>query len=192
MIEYDPGVVPRAKTYLTLAEYSVLGLLTRRPAHGYELQRFLGKGSSLGRVAPVEPAMVYAVLKSLSGLELIDGEWDNSVYPPKAVYAATTAGAAEFERWLRLPVARIRDIRGEFLVKLYFALESERALAADLLAAQADICREYLATAEEALSASEMSTFDAIVADSKISAARLTLEWLGRWHQRLERRIHDS
>ncbi len=173
--------MPRAKTFITTNEYAVLGLLTRRPAHGYDLQRRLAAGSSLGRVVTVEPAMVYAILKSLSGLELIDGEWDNSVYPPKAVYVANTAGEAEFERWLRRPAGRIRDIRGEFLVKLYFALEADQALAVELLDAQIEACRSYLQSAESELSAAEGGTFDAIVIDSKASAARLTLEWLQRW-----------
>ena len=172
--------MPKAKTHLTTAEYAVLGLLTRRPAHGYDLQRRLAPGSSLGRVAPVEPAMVYAILKSLSGLELIDGEWDSSVYPPKAVYAATTSGQDEFERWLRHPVARMREVRGDFLVKLYFALDHGRGLAAELLEGQVEACKGYLAEAEAELS-DVADTFDAIVLDSKVSAARLTLEWLRRW-----------
>jgi DNA-binding PadR family transcriptional regulator len=95
--------MPRTKSYLTPAEYAVLGLLRQSPAYGYELQRQLSGGQGLARVCPVEPAMVYAILKSLSGLELIDGEWDNSSYPPRAVYAATTEGDATFQRWLRQP-----------------------------------------------------------------------------------------
>src|SRR3990172_833013 len=107
--------MPRAKTHLTPAEYAVLGLLRQRPTYGYELQRRLSGGSGLARVCPVEPAMVYAILKSLSGLELIDGEWDSSVSPPKAVYAATPEGDAAFQRWLRQPVARMREVRRDFL-----------------------------------------------------------------------------
>ena len=178
--------MPRARNYLTTAEYAVLGLLTRRPSHGYDLQRRLAPGSTLGRVAPVEPAMVYATLKSLSGLELIDGEWDNSVYPPKAVYAPTTSGEAEFERWLRRPVARMREVRSDFLVKLYFALEDSTGLAAELIEGQVDACLAYLAEAESELAGAEGGTFDAIVLDSKVSAARLTIEWLQRWRPLLQ------
>jgi DNA-binding PadR family transcriptional regulator len=177
--------MPRAKTHLTLTEHAVLGLLTRVPAHGYELQRRLAHDQGLGRVLPVEPAMVYATLKSLSGLELIDGEWDRSEYPPKAVYRATMEGAAAFERWLGRTVATIREVRRDFLVKLYFALEGDRALALDLIRAQVDQCREYLRRAEQELSASEASTFDALVLDSKVSAGQLTMDWLLRWQERL-------
>ncbi len=170
--------MPRTKTYLTPAEYAVLGLLRQRPTYGYELQRQLSGGRGLARVCPVEPAMVYAILKSLSGFELIDGEWDSSVYPPKAVYAATPEGDAEFQRWLRRPVARMREVRRDFLVKLYFALEEDAALARELIEAQLEACDLYAAEIGRELAQFEPASFDAITLGSKASAARLTREWL--------------
>ena len=170
--------MPRAKTYLTPAEYAVLGLVRRRPTYGYELQRRLGDGRGLGRVCPVEPAMVYAILKSLSGLEMIDGEWDRSEYPPKAIYAATAEGDATFQRWLRSPVARMREVRLDFLVKLYFALDEEADLAPALVEAQIEVCRDYAAAIEVELANEAPVGFDAIVLGSKVTAARLTRQWL--------------
>jgi len=170
--------VPRTKTYLTASEYAVLGLLRQRPAYGYELQRRLGGRTGLARVCPVEPAMVYAILKSLSGLELIDGEWDSSEYPPKAVYAATPEGDAEFERWLRRPVGRMREVRRDFLVKLYFALEDDAAIARELLEAQIEACDLYAAEIERERAQVVPASFDAIALGAKASAARLTREWL--------------
>ena len=172
--------MPRTKTYLTASEYAVLGLLRQRPTYGYELQRQLGSGRGLGRVCPVEPAMVYAILKSLSGLELIDGEWDRSVYPPRAIYAATIEGDAEFQRWLRRPVGRMREVRLDFLVKLYFTLEEDIDLAIELLMDQMDRCEVYEGEMEQELVEMEHGSFDAIVLSSKTSAARITREWLGR------------
>jgi DNA-binding PadR family transcriptional regulator len=170
--------MPRTKTYLTASEYAVLGLLRQRPTYGYELKQQLTGGRGLARVCPVEPAMVYAILKSLSGLELIDGEWDRSAYPPRAVYAATAEGDAEFQRWLRRPVGRMREVRLDFLVKLYFALEEDRELAAELLSDQIEACRSYGEEVETELTEVEPGSFDAIALTSKASAARITGEWL--------------
>jgi PadR family transcriptional regulator AphA len=170
--------MPRVKTYLTPAEYAVLGLLRARPAYGYELQKQLSGGAGLARVCPVEPAMVYAILKSLSGLELIDGEWDNSSYPPRAVYAATAEGDATFLRWLRQPVGRMREVRHDFLVKLYFALQEDEAAALDLVTQQIEACRDYEQEAEGQLAQADAGSFDAIALQSKATAARLTAEWL--------------
>jgi len=170
--------MPRTKTHLSPSEYAVLGLLLEKPAYGYELQRQLSGTRGLARVCPVEPAMVYAILKSLAGLELIDGEWDKSVYPPRAVYAATAEGEAAFQRWLRQPVARMREVRRDFLVKLYFAIHEGIDSAIDLLAAQIDAAESYRAAIERELAGAEAASFDAIVLGSKLTAARLTLEWL--------------
>jgi DNA-binding PadR family transcriptional regulator len=170
--------MPRTKTYLTASEYAVLGLLRQRPTYGYELKQQLTGGRGLARVCPVEPAMVYAILKSLSGLELIDGEWDHSAYPPRAIYSATAEGDAEFQRWLRRPVGRMREVRLDFLVKLYFALDEDPELASDLVDGQIQSCQSYGEEIALELSQVEPGSFDAIALTSKASAARITREWL--------------
>ena len=184
--------MPRTKTYLTPAEYAVLGLLRERPAYGYELQKQLSGGKGLARVCPVEPAMVYAILKSLSGLELIDGEWDNSSYPPRAVYAATAEGESTFLRWLRQPVARIREVRNDFMVKLYFAMQEDSRTALELVAGQVEACQDYEAGLEDALREVEDGSFDAIALQSKATAARLTAEWLRGCQRSLRERARKD
>ena len=170
--------MPKVKTFLTPAEYAVLGMVRRKPTYGYELkQEFTGR-KGLGRVCPIEPAMVYAILKSLSGLELVDGEWDNSAYPPKAIYSATEAGDLEFQRWLVRPVGRMRDVRLDFLIKLHFLLQEDPGQAHDLMEAQIEICRQYEASIDEEKSGVEPGSFDALVLESKSSAARITRDWL--------------
>jgi DNA-binding PadR family transcriptional regulator len=182
--------MPKTKTFLTPAEYAVLGLLRQRPAHGYELQRQLSGRHGLGIVCPVEPAMVYAILKSLSGVELIDGEWDHSSYPPKAIYSATEAGDAEFQRWLLRPVGRMREIRLDLMVKLYFLmdeeLDDEHRQARKLIQEQLGICESYAEEIEHEIAGVAGDSFDALALGSKLSAARLTGAWLSDCLKHLE------
>ena len=174
--------MPKTKTFFTPAEYAVLGLVREKPAYGYELQRQLSGKRGLGRVCPVEPAMVYAILKSLSGFELIDGVWDSSAYPPKAIYTATDAGETEFNRWLRAPVGRMREVRLDFLIKLHFALKEDDVLARDLITSQIEATRDYMEEIgrEQQGLGEPLPGFDAIVLESKATAARITREWLQR------------
>jgi PadR family transcriptional regulator, regulatory protein AphA len=169
--------MPRAKTHLTPAEYAVLGVLRQRPAYGYELQRRFAPTSDLGLVCTIEPGMVYAILKSLAGLELIDGDWDSSQYPPKAVYAVTSQGDDTFRRWLHRPVGRMREVGLDFLLKLYFALDQDTAAALDLIDAQLDVCQEYRA-AVSAEAAADVAGFRRIVLESKLAAVESTQRWL--------------
>ena len=171
--------MPKTKTSLTPSEYAILGLIRERPTYGYELKKQLRQ---LERVAPIEPAMVYAILRSLAGFDLIDGTVDDSSQPPKSVYTVTEEGDAQFQRWLRRPVGRIRETRLDFLIKLYFALREDPGLARQILAAQLEAMRDYTAEVErerEALSA-DADDFDRIVSESRLSAARITLEWLDK------------
>jgi DNA-binding PadR family transcriptional regulator len=174
--------MPKTKTFLTPVEYAVLGLLRHRPAHGYELQRQLSGRHGLGLVCPVEPAMVYAILKSLSGLELIDGEWDNRSYPPKAIYSVTENGDSEFQRWLMRPVGRMREVRLDLMVKLYFLMleepSVERTETRNLIEGQIDFCENYAAELQHEIEAVDEGSFDALALGSKLSAARLTRVWL--------------
>lgn len=178
--------VPRAKVGLTPSEYAVLGLLTAGPDYGYRLQQHFSGGQGLARVCPIDSSMVYAILKSLSGLELIDGTWDSSQYPPRAVYAIRPEGEAAFERWLRAPIRRVREVRSEFLIKLYFALRrGDEALAASLVEQQAAACAKIAQQHEAELAGVDPDSFDAIVIGSKLSAARLTEEWLQEVRKKL-------
>ena len=170
--------MPRIKAGLTPSEYAVLGVLTSGPDHGYRIQQYFSGGTGLARVCPIDSSMVYAILKSLSGLELIDGTWDNSQYPPKAVYSIRAEGEAAFERWLRAPISRIREVRADFLIKLYFALRRDDAIASALVQEQAAVCGEIARQHESELALEQPGSFDAIVIESKRTAARLTEDWL--------------
>jgi DNA-binding PadR family transcriptional regulator len=188
--------MPKTKTFLTPTEYAILGLLRLRPAHGYELQRLLSGRHGLGIVCPVEPAMVYAILKSLSGLELINGEWDNSNYPPKAIYSTTETGDAEFLRWLLRPVGRMREVRLDLMVKLYFLmdeeLDEELRQARDLIGEQLAVCESYAEEIEHEMAGVSRDSFDALALGSKLSAARLTGAWLSECLRSLEGNRKDT
>ena len=169
--------MPKTKTSLTPSEYAILGLIRERPTYGYELKKQLRQ---LERVAPIEPAMVYAILRSLAGFDLIDGTVDDSSQPPKSVYTVTEEGDAQFQRWLRRPVGRIRETRLDFLIKLYFALREDHALARQILSAQLEAMRATTAEVERERVdlGADADDFDRIVTESRLSAARITLEWL--------------
>jgi PadR family transcriptional regulator AphA len=175
--EHGQQVMPKVKTSLTPAEYAILGLIRERPTYGYEIKKQL---VDLERVCPIEPAMVYAILRSLAGFELIDGTVDDTTQPPRSVYEITERGDAQFQRWLRRPVGRIREVRLDFLIKLYFALREDPALARQILAAQVEAVHDYAAELEQEREQQTPSTdaFARILMESRLSAARITLEWL--------------
>lgn len=179
----DPAVT---LTALSPAQYAVLGLLHEAPAHGYQLQRrFTGDGD-LATVLPLEQASLYGTLKELAAHGLIRGvEVREGARPPKTVYEVTPDGARALDRWLKLPVERLRRIRLDFLLKVYFTRRRGRRALRALVDAQIAECESYLVQLEPRAAEVVADEFASLVVGSRVSAARSTLDWLRAYQERL-------
>lgn len=128
-------------------EWALLGLLTQKPMHGYELHRYFTDPSALGQVWYLGLSQMYKLLKELErqGYVEVAVELQES-YPARKVYHVTPAGRAAFLQWMEKPVSSTRLIRVEFLAKLFLAqlLGSEmieRVIDTQLEACQAQLTR---------------------------------------------------
>lgn len=135
------------------AEHAILGLLSidDGSGHGYDLARNFSDGAPLAAVLRLEPGMLYHHLKKMDHAGWVTSRTvPQPSRPPRQVYAITGAGRAELDRWLKEPVAHTREIRLEFLVKLYFARLLDPALETRLITEQLDRLRRLeLAFAEQ-------------------------------------------
>ena len=179
-------VVRDDRPELTPVQYAILGLLHEQPAHGYELQRSFSTDGPLVDVAQVEQPTLYAALKELAARGLIAGtEAREGARPPRTVYALTTEGERLLTAWLREPVQRLRQVRLDFLLKVYFARRRGDRIVRTLVDAQIRACHDYLAALEEHASTRSPDDFAYLVAESRTSAARGTLDWLHGYRRRL-------
>lgn len=100
-------------------EKILLGILMTGPKHGYELMRFLK--DELGATWHVGTSQLYALLKRLEREKLITSSLERQeTRPSKRVVSLTPEGKARILQWLNKPTAHVRDLRIEFLVKLFF------------------------------------------------------------------------
>ena len=131
----------------TPAEHALLGLLAMgaegRPSegqgagYGYDLARHFADGQPLAEVLRLEPGMLYHHLKTLAAAGWVEATAEDLPgRPTRRLYALTPTGRAELDRWLREPVAHTREIRLEFLVKLFFVRQLEPTLAEPLVDGQ--------------------------------------------------------
>lgn len=169
------------------AEHAILGLLAldTGTGHGYDLARHFAEGQPLGDVLRLEPGMLYHNLKKLAKVGwLVSSVEPQGARPPRQVYQITDEGRAELDRWLREPVIRTREIRLEFLVKLYFARRIDKDLAARLIAEQ----HETFARLEESLATQltglerrvdlEDADFSRLVLELRLAQTRAAIDWL--------------
>jgi DNA-binding PadR family transcriptional regulator len=178
-------VVPE-RPDLTPVQYAILGLLHEQPVHGYELQRSFSSHGDLAEVAQIEQPTLYAALKELATRDLIAGaETREGARPPRTVYALTPEGERLLTAWLRAPVQRLRQVRLDFLLKVYFARRRGVREVRALVDAQIRACHDYLAALELQAAALSPDDFAYLVAESRTSAARGTLDWLHDYRRRL-------
>ena len=129
------------------AEHAILGLLAESDpgAHGYDLARHFGPEEPLGAIVRLEPGMLYHHLKKLDKAGWVSATVEQQgVRPPRQVYQLTPQGRDELHRWLGDPVGRTREIRLEFLVKLFFAQRLQPELARELVSHQRETLERNL------------------------------------------------
>jgi DNA-binding PadR family transcriptional regulator len=116
-----------------VGEYTLLGLIAQAPGgiHGYDLTRTLTDGT-IGEIIRLEPGMLYHYLKKLDRRGYITSTRERQAgRPDRHLHALTPEGTAAFDAWLAEPVTATREMRLDFLLKLWFArkIDRDRALA---------------------------------------------------------------
>ncbi len=163
-------------------ERALLGFLMEGPAHGYALHQRADE--ALGRVWYMGMSNVYGTLKDLEESGHVEAVLDESSYPPRKVYTITAVGRDGFLAWVREPVAAVRDIRVEFLAKLYFFDRLELEGAPSFLRAQRALCQDRLEELERRAAETTDDRFDRVVSDFRRWRIRSTVEWLREWETR--------
>jgi PadR family transcriptional regulator AphA len=141
----------------------------------------LGEDGELGRVLTVRRPLVYRAAERLAaaGLCRPDHTEPGEGGPERTVYRTTPAGRRALAKWLAEPVARVRDLRLEFLLKVRL---TRRAGRSPLPLAQAQ--RAALATRLDWLATAGEGDEVALWRRHSARAAQAFLEELeGRWSE---------
>jgi DNA-binding PadR family transcriptional regulator len=101
-------------------EMALLGLLFRKPGHGYDLHRKIV--ADLGQVWHLSQSQAYSILKRLETRgDISTREIPQEKLPPRQELHITSQGRKNFLAWLEAPSGgSTRAIRMEFVTRLYF------------------------------------------------------------------------
>ncbi len=182
------------------AEYALLGLLWDSPRHGYELHRAFAADQELGIICRLEQSQLYAFLKKLEHLGYLEGTLEpQEGRPPRRVLVITDAGRQVFHRWIETPVLRPREVRLQFLLKLYFARRFGRETVLNLLTKQIEACRAFLKRIEETSPeqtvngytllpsvSPPLQNFRALVHQARIHQIEATISWLAELQAQIQ------
>jgi len=168
-------------------DYVVLGFLAEQPLHGYELRDRLSDG--LGALWRIASSQLYNVLRRLekkAWVEREDVPQDNS--PPRKVYHLTEAGHAAFWGWAVSPVRHLRDVRVEFLAKLYLVRRLAPERIPELVDAEITALRQLAEHIERrSMIQSDDDVFGELAIGFRRSQVEGTLAWLIEHAEEMQR-----
>ena len=157
-------------------EYILLGTLMSGPKHGYEIRQFLGE--ALGSTWHVGTSQLYNLLKRLEWEGLVSSSLETQEdRPSKRVFSLSEAGKRSFLVWLNCSTDNVRDLRVEFLTKLFFFQRLGLEGGDDLINRQVKVMDK----AKEGLQQkykNEEAPYNRLVLDFKMSTVDAWLEWL--------------
>ncbi|TDA66786.1 MAG: PadR family transcriptional regulator [Chloroflexi bacterium] len=170
---------PRRQDPLS-TEYILLGLAAKGPVHGYDLHKQLGTLDGLSAIWRVKQSQVYALLDKLENMGYLHGE---AVPGTAAVlrkqYHLNDAGQRAFDAWMNSPVQHPRQVRQEFLARLYFAQQSGVQVTRQLIDAQYAACQSWQKSIQDALEHNdEPQNFQRVVDAYRLSQINAILDWL--------------
>jgi DNA-binding PadR family transcriptional regulator len=160
-------------------EFALLGLVRQRPMHPYEIHQQLSN-AALSDVWRIKQAHLYALLRRLEDEGFLIGVAEiRSNRPPRRVLSLTRQGREAFAEWMRTPVTHGRDVRIEFLVKLYFAHQEGADAVYSLIAQQRRACQQLLDDLHhKAAALSPDQTYHRLVLQFRCGQIQATLAWL--------------
>ena len=99
---------------LSLADQVCLAIVGESPTHGWAIVKLLQPDGELGRIWSLSRALTYRSLDRLAEAGLLSRDTGGR----RCQLTLTPLGVRERERWLDTPVAHLRELRTEFLIKL--------------------------------------------------------------------------
>lgn len=117
--------------------YAILGLLTQKPRHGYELRAAFEAVVGGDANWNVKPAQIYTTLERLEEAGLVERTSDlgEGNEPSRRIYAVTQAGHQSLQEWFANGVTPEHQ-HDEFFIKLMVALASGEADPARIIQTQ--------------------------------------------------------
>jgi PadR family transcriptional regulator AphA len=161
-------------------EYALLGFLNERPMHGYDIYRELHRPDGIGVVWRITRSQLYTLLVKLEeqGYVTVSLEPQEN-RPTRRIFHLTRSGSAAFASWVAAPVDRPRDIRLEFLIKMYFARREGGEAVFQLVRAQRMRCLEWLTDyVARAEACRTTCPFEWLVWQFRIGQVEAQLKWL--------------
>lgn len=130
--------------------YALLGLLVPGPMHGYELHKQISDPQGIGFIWHTKLPNLYAQLDQLEKKKWVTFNIQTSESrPARKIYELTEEGKQEFNSWLESPAMHPREMRQDFILRLYFMQHYKPEELNRFLRVQLTHCRSWAQVTSE-------------------------------------------
>ena len=171
--------MPRLSAPFTL-EFILLGILDQHPLHGYDLYRQIKALNGIRLIWNLKQSMLYALLDKLEADGMLEARLlSGESRPARREYHLTQKGRLAFLAWRQTPVQHGREMRQDFLARLYFASQAGRQPALALIEQQKQVCLLWLdALRIKQQAADSLMAYDRFIYAFRICQIQAMLDWL--------------
>lgn len=169
-------------------QYVLLGTLYSGQKHGYEIMQFLE--SALESTWRVSTSQLYVLLKRLEREGLLRSTLETQkTRPSKRIFSLTPVGTNAFLEWLRTPVKHVRDLRIEFLAKLFFFRRLSLPGGNHVVNAQVNVLEEIKGRIRKRQD-TENDPFNKLVLGIRVMTVESWLKWLRTQATHFMKEVH--
>lgn len=168
-------------------EFILLGFIHHTKVHGYELYKTFCQTRPISRIWRINQSNLYAILEKLeNGAMLVSTPEPGISGPARKSYRLTTNGEAALKEWISTPVCHLRELRQEFMGKLYFSIIEGIPAARRLVEDQRQACETWLVGLESASEGNlTKENFEDVVKDFRRGQITAAIHWLEEIFKRL-------
>jgi len=168
---------PRTKMESTLY-LSLLGFFINKPNYAYDLYKHISKETSFYKIWYLKQSQFYGFLERLFNEGFLSQEMIvGDQYPDRKLFTITESGIQQLENWIIIPVKRGRDMRQEFIAKLFITQKIYKVKTELLVENQIGVCYQWLEE-QDVFLLNEKDQFQILLINYRKKQIQAMLDWL--------------
>jgi len=157
---------------------ALLSFFIEKPNYGYDVYKYLSNETTFFKVWHLKRSQFYSFLERLFienylSHEIVEGQQ----YPDRRIFSLTPIGLQMLKAWTVTPVEHGREMRQDFLVKLFILQSYFPSRINELVQNQRMICQQWKIDQEQQL-ISESDQFQKLLIIYRKMQIQSMIEWL--------------
>jgi DNA-binding PadR family transcriptional regulator len=157
---------------------ALLSFFIEKPNYGYEVYKYLSSETTLFKIWHLKRSQFYSFLERLFNEQYLSHEIEEGQqYPDRRIFSLTPMGLNILQEWMVTPVQHGREMRQDFLVKLFVLQSYYPNRIKELVQNQTLICQQWKHEQEQQL-INESDKFQKLLINYRKMQIQSMIDWL--------------